>query len=48
VRMGHVVEALRGHVERGLTRIAREGWTLSAGDSDYHAARGAAWMAGHA
>jgi hypothetical protein len=41
----HVVPGLKTLVGTNLTRVAREGWTLEAGDSDYHAAQGAAKMA---
>ena len=33
-------------VSDGLTTLARKGWTLEVGESDFHAARGAAWLAG--
>jgi hypothetical protein len=39
------VPALRVKVEDRLTSLARPGWTLSAGDDDFHAARGAALLA---
>ena len=45
VRLGRVVAPLRANVERRLTSIARPGWTLATGDSDFHAARGAARLA---
>ena len=45
VRLGHLVSQLRASVERQLTSIARPGWTLATGDSDYHAAQGVARLA---
>ncbi|MFI5380834.1 MAG: ROK family protein [Tepidisphaerales bacterium] len=45
VRMGHLLPAIRRHVEDRLTSIARPGWTLSIGGDDFHAARGAARLA---
>lgn len=46
IRLGHVLGQLRTMIETNLTRVAREGWTLSTGDSDFHAAVGAAVLAG--
>ncbi len=48
IRMGALVAGIRGAVSEGLTPLAKEGWTLEVGESDFHAARGAAWMAGRA
>ncbi|MDB5304147.1 MAG: glkA1 [Phycisphaerales bacterium] len=45
IRLGHVLAALRGHVDRNLTALARPGWTLGIGTSDFHAASGAARLA---
>lgn len=45
IRLGRLVPALREAVTRDLTNIARADWTLSAGDSDFHAAQGAARLA---
>jgi predicted NBD/HSP70 family sugar kinase len=45
IRIASVLQGLRSMVETRLTRIAREGWTLSVGDTDFHAARGAARLA---
>ena len=45
IRLGRLVPALHAKISHGLTRIARAGWTLAVGDSDYHAALGAAQMA---
>ena len=48
IRMGALVEGIRAAVGDGLTSLARPGWTLEVGESDFHAARGAAWLAGRA
>jgi glucokinase len=48
IRMGHVLSPLRARVDDRLTRVARPNWTLSTGDSDYHAAIGAAIWAANA
>jgi glucokinase len=45
IRLGHVVPSLKAEISRNLTRVAREGWTLTAGTDDYHNARGAAKLA---
>ncbi len=45
IRLGRVLPALQQLVQLDLTRIARPGWTLSTGSSDFHAACGAARMA---
>jgi glucokinase len=45
IRLGGLAPALRAAVADRLTRIARPDWTLSVGDSDFHAARGAARLA---
>jgi predicted NBD/HSP70 family sugar kinase len=45
IRLGPLVPELRSRVEDRLTNIARPGWTLSTGDSDFHAAAGAAKVA---
>jgi len=42
IRLAGLVGQIKARVETGLTRVAREGWTLSVGESDYHAACGAA------
>jgi glucokinase len=47
IRLTPLVPALRANVEHHLTSIARPGWTLAAGDDDFHAARGAALLADH-
>lgn len=46
IRMSHLAEPLHALVGTHLSSIARAGWTLSCGDSDFHAARGAARLAG--
>jgi hypothetical protein len=45
IHLGHVLGPLRAMVETKLTNIARPGWTLFVGDSELHAAMGAARMA---
>ena len=45
IRIGRLLPDLRTLVERDLTRLAREGWTLSVGDHDFHAAIGVAKLA---
>jgi predicted NBD/HSP70 family sugar kinase len=45
IRLGRVLPGLRKHVETHLTSVARPGWTLDVGDSDFHAACGAAGLA---
>ena len=42
IHLGHVVGALKEMVARNLTSVARAGWTLSTGESEFHAAIGAA------
>ena len=46
-RLKHLIDDIKRAVEKDLTSIAREGWTLSAGDHDFHAALGAARIASH-
>jgi glucokinase len=45
IRLAPLVPQLRAKVDHRLTAIARPGWTLSTGDDDFHAARGAARLA---
>jgi glucokinase len=45
IRLAPLVPALRERVAHQLTSVAREGWTLAAGATDFHAARGAARLA---
>ena len=42
IRLAGILPGLRKHVETRLTSIARPDWTLNIGDSDFHAACGAA------
>jgi len=46
IRLARLIPELHARTALHLTSLARDGWTLSAGDSDFHAARGAAWHAG--
>jgi glucokinase len=45
IRLAQLIPVIRRLSETRLTSIARPGWTLSAADSDFHAARGAATLA---
>lgn len=45
IRLKAVLPMLRRRVEDRLTNLARSQWTLTCGDDDFHAARGAAMMA---
>jgi glucokinase len=45
IRLAHLVEPLRAAIQMDLTAIARANWTLFTGDSDFHAAAGAARIA---
>lgn len=45
IRLSHLLPELRKSVEAQLTSLARPGWTLFCGDSDFHAAMGAARIA---
>jgi glucokinase len=45
IRIKHLLGAMRGKIENGLTSLARSGWTFSCGDDDFHAARGVALLA---
>ena len=47
IRLKHLIPKLKESVGTRLTSLARPGWTLTAGDDDFHAARGAARMAMH-
>lgn len=42
IRLRGALGALRELVQNGLTQVARPGWTLRVGESDFHAACGAA------
>jgi glucokinase len=46
IRLRHLLPVLREKIEAKLTSLARPGWTLTTGDDDFHAARGAAALAG--
>lgn len=46
IRLRHLLPVLREKVEANLTSLARPGWTFTTGDDDFHAARGAAALAG--
>ena len=46
IRLRPLLEEMRVRVAEGLTSLAKSEWTLEAGESDFHAARGAAWMSG--
>ncbi|HWE05035.1 MAG TPA: ROK family protein [Tepidisphaeraceae bacterium] len=45
IRLGRLLHPLRQMIEKDLSSIARPGWTLNVGDSDFHAACGAARLA---
>jgi predicted NBD/HSP70 family sugar kinase len=45
IRLGHLMPDLRDAIEDQITSLARPGWTFSTGDSDHHAACGAARLA---
>jgi glucokinase len=45
VRLRHILPILREKIDAKLTSLARPGWTFTAGDDDFHAARGAAVLA---
>jgi predicted NBD/HSP70 family sugar kinase len=47
-RLGRLLPELQAATNQNLTRIARAGWTLSVGESDFHNAAGAARAAGMA
>lgn len=42
IRIGHLLGDLRERANHRLTRLARPGWTIGLGDSDFHNAVGAA------
>ncbi len=48
IRLARLLPELREAIERDLTRLARPGWTLSTGNSDFHSAIGAARLAAKA
>lgn len=45
VRIAHALPSLRERIAHELTSVARAGWTLDAGTTPFHAARGAARLA---
>ncbi|MGD9690494.1 MAG: ROK family protein [Phycisphaerales bacterium] len=45
IRLRHALPALRADIADALTSLARPGWTLQCGSSDFHAAAGAARIA---
>ena len=45
IRLKRLLPVLREMVDRNLTSLARSGYTLTCGDDDFHAARGAAMVA---
>jgi len=47
IRLGPLMNDLRDEIEYQLTSLARPGWTFSTGDTDHHAACGAARIAGN-
>ena len=44
-RTRHLLPKLRKLIDKNLTSLARPDWTLTTGDDDFHAARGAALLA---
>jgi glucokinase len=46
IRLRRVLPGIRERVGRNLTSVARSGWVLDCGEDDFHAARGAALVAG--
>jgi len=45
IRLGQLLPEIKSAVERNLTTVARAGWSLFTGESDFHAACGAARFA---
>ena len=45
IRLKDLIEPIQRAVDTNLTGIARKDWTLSSGESDFHAASGAARLA---
>jgi predicted NBD/HSP70 family sugar kinase len=45
IRLGHLIDPLKRATEVELTMVARKDWKLFVGDTDYHAAAGAARIA---
>jgi glucokinase len=48
IRLNHLLPILRHRIAHRLTGAARPSWTLTCGDDDFHAARGAALLAAKA
>jgi predicted NBD/HSP70 family sugar kinase len=46
IRLRHLLPVLREKIEAKLTSLARPDWIFTTGDDDFHAARGAAALAG--
>jgi hypothetical protein len=46
IRLRHLLPGLREKIERRLTSLAKPNWLFTTGDDDFHAARGAAALAG--
>lgn len=45
IRLAHLVAPMRAAIATNLTSLARAGWSLECGTSDFHASRGAARIA---
>ncbi len=45
IRLKRLIPTLRKKIELKLTSLAKDGWTLTSGEDDFHAARGAAKLA---
>jgi predicted NBD/HSP70 family sugar kinase len=45
IRLKHLIPTLKKLIETNLTSLARPDWTLTTGDDNFHAARGAARLA---
>jgi predicted NBD/HSP70 family sugar kinase len=45
IRLEHVLATLKGNIDRDLSSVARQGWSLFLGNSDFHASAGAARVA---
>jgi predicted NBD/HSP70 family sugar kinase len=48
IRLKNLVPKLKSMIETNLTSLARPNWTLTTGDDNFHAARGAALLASEA
>jgi predicted NBD/HSP70 family sugar kinase len=48
IRLNHLLPTLKGMIDHQLTSVARQDYTFTCGDDDFHAARGAAMLAGQA